>query len=194
MLLGAAMDPELELAISEIQHVLSITQRLTAAICYNGFSFLHFSLIFKWFCSGEKVHLKLHWVVPQFMTCSSDFFQIESHSCQACSRAFTPQTDKQQNKGSSAWCWLYNTLTYSHDNCLLPPPPPHLLKPIPLNFVTILLFISEEYFPHFRNWFGQTDDSVEDFPLLFSLKFEKANDSHRQKPQQWNTQTGRGNL
>lgn len=52
-------------------------------------------------------------------------------------------------------------------------PLPHFLKPTPLNAVTIILSISEEYFPHFRNWFGQTDDSIEDFPSLFSLKFEK---------------------
>lgn len=44
MLLGADVDPELELDISEMQHVLSITQRLSAAIYYNGFSCLHFPL------------------------------------------------------------------------------------------------------------------------------------------------------
>lgn len=38
------MDPEPALDISEIQHVLSITERLSAAIYYNGFSCLRFPL------------------------------------------------------------------------------------------------------------------------------------------------------
>lgn len=45
MLLGAAVDSEpVLLDVSEIQHVLAITERLSAAMCYNGFSRLHFPL------------------------------------------------------------------------------------------------------------------------------------------------------
>lgn len=163
------------------------------AICYNGFSFLHFSLIFKWFCSGEKVHLRLsgapvhdlqQWLLPaRKPSPPKQTAGLSPH------RLTNSKTKDLLHSASYPVC-LYTQLTTV---CFLLPLP-RFLKPIPLNVVTIILSISEEYFPHFRNRFGQTNDSVEDFPLLFRLKFEKANDSHRWKPEEWNMQTGRGNF
>lgn len=57
-------------------------------------------LIFKYFCSEEKVHLSLHWVMILLMTKSDNLFQLESH-LQACSHcwAFTPRTTISERKG-----------------------------------------------------------------------------------------------
>lgn len=156
------------------------------------------SLIFKWFCSGKKFYQTLHWVIILFITESDNLFQLEwlLQSCQA-SWAFTPRTDGQWKEGDSAWSCYSDKLQTIHlcaqlKFFLLPPSPLSLHKNPSLCYL---------FCPFRKNisliWetglIEQVGSSFQDF-ALFSLKLEKASDSHRRKPEQLNVQTGTGSL
>lgn len=89
------------LDINRIQHARSITGRLGATRCFNGFSCLCLpSSSLSISAARKKVHPSLHWVMIILMTKSDNLFQLESH-LQACSHcwAFTPRTTISERKG-----------------------------------------------------------------------------------------------